>query len=170
VWVVGDFDIARQALRAALRYEERWGPPTRLYSALLEAESAPDAHTLMHRFYTDAYPRVRVARLAKLVDQVAVEGDSVALELLHNAAQQLATMAAVAREKLFSGGETAVISYVGGVFQSDIVRTRYQMLVSLEDGNRCTAPIYGPAEGALLEAFRACDLPASLRRRVPQEG
>lgn len=172
-YVYGDegsgFDITRQALRAALRYEEKWGPPTRLYAALLEAESAPDANTLMHRFYTDSYPRVRIARLAKLVDQVAREGDTVALEILHNAAQQLATMAAVAREKLFAAGETAVISYVGGVFHSDIVRSRYQMLVSLEDGNRCTAPIHGPAEGALLEAFRACGLPANLRRDVRQK-
>lgn len=167
-YVYGDegsgFDITRQALRASLRFEEGWGPPTRLHAMLLEAESAPDANTLMHRFYTDAYPRVRVARLAKLVDQAAREGDIVALEILHNAAQQLATMAAVVRERLFSAGEPAIISYVGGVFESEIIRSRYQMLVSLEEGNRCIAPLYGPAEGALLEAFRASGLPAKLRQ------
>jgi N-acetylglucosamine kinase-like BadF-type ATPase len=158
-YVYGDegsgFDITRQAMRAALRQEEGWGPATRLHSLLLEAEDAPDANTLMHRFYTDAYPRVRVAGLSPLVDQAAREGDTVALEILHNAAQQLATMAVVVRERLFAPEEPAVISYVGGVFSSDIVRQRYHMLVTLEDGNRCIAPLHGPAEGALLEAFRA---------------
>lgn len=171
-YVYGDegsgFDITRQAMRAALRQAEGWGPPTRLHHLLLEAEGAPDANTLMHRFYTDAYPRVRVARLSRLVDQAAREGDPVALEILHNAAQQLATMAVVTRERLFAPAETAVISYVGGVFQSEIVRERYRMLVSLEDGNQCVAPIHGPAEGALLEAYRACGLAVTLQTMTVQ--
>lgn len=166
-YIYGDegsgFDITRQAMRAALRQAEGWGPPTRLHDLLLEAEGAADANTLMHWFYTDAYPRVRVARLSRLVDQAAREGDTVALEILHNAAQQLATMASVVRERLFAPEEPAVISYVGGVFQSEIVRERYRMLVSLEDGNRCVAPVHGPAEGALLEAFRACGMRVTLR-------
>ncbi|MCU0228381.1 MAG: ATPase [Bryobacterales bacterium] len=166
-YVYGDegsgFDITRQAMRAALRQAEGWGPPTRLHDLLLEAENAPDANTLMHWFYTDAYPRVRVARLSRLVDQAAREGDAIALEILHNAAQQLATMAAVTRERLFAPAEPAVISYVGGVFESEIVRERYRMLVCLEDGNQCVAPIHGPAEGALLEAYRACGLRVTLR-------
>ncbi len=169
-YVYGDegsgFDITRQALRAALRQAEGWGPLTRLHDLLLEAEAAPDVNMLMHWFYTDAYPRVRVARLSRLVDQAAREGDIVALEILHNAAQQLATMAAVVRERLFEPDEPAIISYVGGVFQSEIVRERYRMLVSLEDGNRCVAPIHGPAEGALLEAFRACGLEVTLHLPV----
>ncbi len=166
-YVYGDegsgFDITRQALRAALRQAEGWGPATRLHDLLLESEQAPDANTLMHWFYTDAYPRVRVARLSRLVDQAAREGDTVALEILRNAAQQLATMAAVVRGCLFAPEEPAVISYVGGVFQSEIVRERYQMLVTLEEGNQCAAPMHGPAEGALLEAFRACGLHVTLR-------
>ncbi|MCW5963996.1 MAG: ATPase [Bryobacterales bacterium] len=166
-YVYGDegsgFDITRQAMRAALRQAEGWGPATRLHDLLLEAEKAPDANTLMHWFYTDAYPRVRVARLSRLVDEAARDGDTVALEILHNAAQQLATMASVVRERLFAPEEPAIISYVGGVFQSEIVRERYRMLVTLEDGNCCVAPIHGPAEGALLEAFRACGIRVSLR-------
>ena len=167
-YIYGDegsgFDIARQAMRAALRHEEGWGPATLLHPLFLEAESAPDANTLMHRLYTDDYPRGRVAGLSRLVDQAAREGDTVALEILHNAAQQLATMAVVARERLFATKEPALISYVGGVFQSDLILERYRMLVTLEEGNRCVAPLYGPAEGALFEAFRASNLSIALKR------
>lgn len=158
----GGFDITRQAIRAALRQEEGWGPQTTLHARLLEACYAPDANTLLHWFYTDAWPRARVASLARLVDEAAREGDACSLEILHNAAQQLATMAAVVRESLFTTGEPAVASYVGGVFHSEILRNRYRMLVELEDGNRFAAPAYGPAEGALIEALRADDIFANL--------
>lgn len=158
-YVFGDegsgFDLTRQAIRAALRFEEGWGPPTALHTRLLEACEAPDANTLMHWFYTDAWPRSRVASLSRLVDETAREGDAAALEILRNAAQQLATMASVVRGSLFGSEEAAVVSYVGGVFQSEILRERYRMLVELEDGNRFCDPVYGPAEGALLEALRA---------------
>jgi N-acetylglucosamine kinase len=158
-YVFGDegsgFDLTRQAIRAALRYEEGWGPPTTLHAKLLEACQAPDANTLMHWFYTDAWPRSRVASLSRLVDETAREGDAAALEILRNAAQQLATMASVVRGSLFGPEEAAVVSYVGGVFQSEILRERYRMLVELEDGNRFCDPVYGPVEGAMLEALRA---------------
>lgn len=151
----GGFDITRLALRAALRQEEGWGPATALREALLEAAGAPDVNTLMHWFYTDAWPRARIASLSRLVDETARAGDAVALEILRNVAQQLATMAGVVRESLFAPGEKALASCVGGVFSSEIVRERYRMLVELEEGNRFIPPRYGPAEGALLEALRA---------------
>lgn len=165
-YVFGDegsgFDLTRQAIRAALRFEEGWGPPTALHATLLEACQAPDANTLMHWFYTDAWPRSRVASLSRLVDETAREGDAAALEILRNAAQQLATMASVVRGSLFGSDEPAVVSYVGGVFQSEILRERYRTLVELEDGNRFSDPVYGPAEGALLEALRAAGIPEKL--------
>lgn len=165
-YIYGDegsgFDITRQALRAALREEEGWGPATALRKAFLAATGAPDINTLLHWFYTDAWPRARVASLSRLVDETARNGDSTALEILHNAAQQLASMAGVVRESLFQPGEESLTSYVGGVFSNDIVRERYRLLVELEDGNRFAAPRYGPAEGALLEALRAAGVADTL--------
>ena len=57
----GAFDIVRQALRAALRFEEGWGPSTALRPALLGASGARDANDLLHRFYTPEFPRSHVA-------------------------------------------------------------------------------------------------------------
>jgi hypothetical protein len=50
------------------------------------------------------------------------------------------------------------VAYIGGVFFSRIVLERFRQLVELEEGNRCGPPVYGPAAGALLEAYRACGL------------
>jgi len=165
-YVFGDegsaFDIARQALRAALRFEEGWGPPTKLHPALLGITAAATANDLLHLFYTREYPRKRVAEYAVLVDQVAREGDVVARELIQNAAQQLATLTGAVRTQIFTPGEAAVASYIGGVFQSEILLERYRTLVEFEDGNRVTEPIYGPATGAIIEAFRASGVQVKL--------
>lgn len=158
----GGFDIARQALRAALRMEEGWGPPTRLRSILMEATAQPSANHVLHLFYTPEWPRSRVATLARLVDEAAREGEPIALDIMHGAAQQLATLTAAVRRELWPEGGEVVCAYIGGVFKSELVLNRYRLLVELEDGTRCGPPIYGPAAGALLEAYRAAGLHPTL--------
>ncbi len=151
----GAFDIVRQATRAALRTEEGWGPPTALRQALLEATAAKSANQMLHDFYSAAWPRSRVATLAPLVDAAAVEGDAVALQILDRAAQDLALLAAAVRGQLWAAGDAVEVAYVGGVFQSGRLRERFRMLAEFEEGNCCHPPIHGPAEGALLEAYRS---------------
>jgi hypothetical protein len=48
-----------------------------------------------------------------------------------------------------------------------LLRERFQMLVEMEEGNRCVPPVYGPAAGALLEAYRAVGLQPALTN-VPE--
>jgi len=156
------FDIVRQALRAALRFEEGWGPPCSLRPLLLDATGARNVNELLHRFYTPEFPRPRIAAFAKLVDEAAENGDVTAREILNEAAQKLAALAAAVRDQLFDEGEPARAAYIGGVFRSNIVLERFRMLVGMEQGNTVAAPIYGPAAGALLEAYRA----AGVRREL----
>jgi N-acetylglucosamine kinase-like BadF-type ATPase len=163
----GGFDIVRQALRAALRCEEGWGPPTALRGVLLEATGAADANTAMHLFYTSDWPRSRVAALAPLVDEAAIEGDPIAADILHNAAQQLALLASSVRRQLWKPGEPARVAWIGGAFRSRRLLERYRCLVELEEGNRTGPPEYGPAAGALLEAYRAAGLHPRLTQ-VPE--
>jgi len=163
----GGFDLVRQALRGALRAEEGWGPPTTLARALGAATGCGSANGAMHRFYTEAWPRARVAGLAPLVDEAANAGDTVAGEILHNAAQQLAMLTASVRRQLWIPGEPVRVAWSGGVFRSGLLLERYRYLVELEDGNRAGPPEHGPAAGALLEAYRAAGLRPRLRQ-VPE--
>jgi len=153
---------ARQAVRASLRKEEGWGHATALREALLEATGASDMNDLLHRFYTPAFPRARVASYAALVDEAARLGDATAREILHNAAQALATYVAAVRRQLFHRGELARTSYIGGVFQSVILRDRFAMLVELESDAPVHPPAMGPAAGALIEAYRLAGLKVHL--------
>jgi len=155
----GAFDIVRQALRAALRFEEGWGPRTTLRSVLLEAVGVASSNELMHRFYTEDWPRSRVATLSKLVDRAADEGDSCARQIMHTAAQQLAALAGAVRTQLFRAGEPARVSYIGGVFRSERLLGLFRNLVEQADPrNRVGPPEFGPAAGALLEAYRIAGL------------
>lgn len=163
----GGFDIARQAVRAALRHEEGWGPETALRARLLEQTAAADANHMMHKLYTAEFPRPRVAGFATLVDQTAENGDVTARNILLNAAQQLATLVSAVRGQLFAPGEPAVVSHIGGVFRSGLVLERFRMLVELEASNTVSPPAYGPATGALLEAYRAAGLSPALSN-VPE--
>ena len=159
----GGFDTTRQALRAALRFEEGWGPATALHRVLLDATGAQDANDLLHRFYTTDFPRPKIAALSKLVDEAAAAGDRVAREILHSQAQQLAAFAAAIRGQIFKPRESAVVAYIGGVYNSIALRERFRMLVELEDGNSVAAPRYGPATGAIIEAYRAAGIAPVLK-------
>ena len=159
----GAFDIVRQALRAALGMEEGWGHPTALREMLLAATDSRNANQVLHRFYTDEWPRSRVAGLAALVDRAATDGDATANEILHSSAIHLAMLCGSVRGQLWKSGEAVEVAYIGGVFQSRLVLERFRLLVELEEGNRCRPPLYGPAQGALLEAYRAAGLNPELQ-------
>jgi N-acetylglucosamine kinase-like BadF-type ATPase len=149
----GAFDIVRQAIRAALRQEEEWGGPTTLGAALIEATGAANVNDLLHRCYTPDFPREKVASLAPLVVLAAGLGDAAAAGILDGAAQDLATIAAAVRQQLFFPEETSTLHYIGGVFRSEFLLTRFRMLAELDDVTRVLPPIYSPVRGALLEAI-----------------
>ena len=158
-YILGDegsaFDIVRQAMRAALRMEEGWGPATALRDALLGATGSRDANEALHRFYTPAWPRNRIAALAPLVDQAALEADPVAREILNGAGIQLAALAASVHRQLWKPGEPVQVAYSGGVFRSGHVLERFRMLIELDSETRCGPVKHSPAEGALLLARTA---------------
>jgi N-acetylglucosamine kinase-like BadF-type ATPase len=160
----GGFYIVRRAVRSALRFEEDWGDATSLRRMFLDATAASDINELVHRFYTPEFPRPRLAAFAKLVDDAAENGDAIAREILNDAARELATIAAAVRGQLFEKADPARVAYIGGVFRSRTVLATFTELV----GKSVAPPIYGPAAGALLEAYRAAGVPCTLSN-VPAE-
>lgn len=163
----GAFDLTRQALRAALRHEEGWGPPTALHTMLLESTGAQDANDLLHLFYTAEFPRPRIASLSKIVDRAAAQGDPVAHSIVVNSAQQLAVITGAVRSQVFQPGDPVRVAYIGGVFQSALLLERFRQIVELEESNSVGPPRYGPAAGALIEAYRLAGIDVELTN-VPE--
>ena len=150
----GGFDMARKALRAALRMEEGWGRDTTLYSDLLEATRSPDADTLLHRLYTSEFSRPEVAALSRLVTRAAEAGDHVATEILDESAKELSVYVGGVHRNLFSSEACPAICYIGGVFRSRILLERFQDVIKQKLGVTPGAPKLSPAAGALLMALR----------------
>jgi N-acetylglucosamine kinase-like BadF-type ATPase len=184
----GGFWIARQAMRAALRMEEGWGVPTSLRARLLDAiitQNVPvrnipvrnipvrNINDLLHRCYTVDLTRPRIASLSVLVNHAAESGDPTALEILEAAAGELALLAIAVLGQLFAAQEPAIVTYSGSVFHSRILLARFRDRLASQAGVRLTPPVfprYGPAVGALLEAYRTgCveDAIQSLRYSLP---
>jgi N-acetylglucosamine kinase-like BadF-type ATPase len=151
----GAFWIVREALRAALRWEEGWGSPTALRAILLDATRARNMNDLMHRCYTPEFTRPRIASLALQVNYAAETGDMVARQILRDAARELAGLARAVRSQLFDGPESVPCAYVGGVFHSRGLRTGFRDALEREPGLVATAPVHDPVVGALLEAYRS---------------
>jgi N-acetylglucosamine kinase len=158
----GAFDTTRQALRAALRQHEGWGQPTALHDRLLAATGANDANDLMHRFYTTDWPRPKIAEFARLVDEVAREGDSIARAILDWQGVELASLARAVHGQLFAPGDTVAVAHVGGVWRSDLVRASFAESLEAIEGVTVGPPLLGPAAGALLDAYRAAGLHVAL--------
>lgn len=154
----GGFDISRQAVRACLRMEEGWGPSTALREQFLAASGTTSANDMMHRFYTTDFSRPQIASFSKIVDQCARMGDEVAVGILTKAAQELAGFAMSVRRSLFPDHEKAVVCPVGSVYRSDILRKHFETVIALEPGNQFQQALYGPASGALIQAWHMAGL------------
>jgi N-acetylglucosamine kinase-like BadF-type ATPase len=157
----GGFDLARQALRRILQYEEGWGPATILHKALLEVSDVETANALLHRFYNQ-FDRKQIATCARLVTAAATQGDQVALEILRASAHALTRYVSGVYKQLFQNAESVPIVNVGGVFESDLLLAELKRNVNAELGCWVSGPLLSPAVGALLEALRLDGNPAPL--------
>ena len=149
----GAFYLARQVLRAALALEEGWGQPTKLYDMLLEAAEAESADQILRRFYAGMQRSV-IAAYASLLDEAVREDDDVARVILIEAGGELAKYARHVHRSLFPSGESVEVAFVGGVFQSDLLRSIFIERVNMAMGSVPHRPKLSPAAGALLRAFR----------------
>jgi N-acetylglucosamine kinase-like BadF-type ATPase len=150
----GGFDIARQALRSALRMEEGWGPTTALHHAILNATSSDDANTLLHRLYTSEFSRPEIASLSRVVAENAEAGDAIATEILRQAARALTVYVEGVHSNLFASERCSEICYIGGVFQSAVLLESFRETVKERLAITPSRPKLSPAAGALLEALR----------------
>jgi N-acetylglucosamine kinase-like BadF-type ATPase len=151
----GGFWIVREALRAALRWEEGWGSPTALRALLLDTTGTRNINDLMHRCYTPEFPRPRIAGLSLMMNYAAENGDPMARKILSEAARELALLARAVRGQLFDPQEPVRCAYAGGVFHSRTLRTSFREALGGDPALVATPPVHGPAAGALLVAYRA---------------
>ena len=158
--VLGDegsgYDIARRGLNAASRARDGRAPATTLIERMVGAAHAATFEDLANRIYLDGWTVGQVAALAPAVVVAAEEGDTVALEIVENAANELALAARAVIAALEMEGQAFDVVLSGGLFQGS---SRLVDLVG--QGVRAFAPRatvallqYEPAYGAALIALQ----------------
>lgn len=145
------------------------GRPTQLRDRILSFSEARDLDEALHKWYSVEFPRDRVASFSRHIDEAAQQGDRVAREILRAGAQELALLAGRVRRRIFRPKEQALVSYIGGVWKSKIVRERFRKLVEAQGEDRVQPPVLGPAAGALLAAYRNTGYTDIKLRNLPPE-
>ena len=84
------YDIGRRALNACARAQDGRGPATGLMAPMLAWAGAPTMREAVHHVYDARTTRAHVAQLARVVTQVAADGDTVARGILDDAGRELA--------------------------------------------------------------------------------
>ncbi len=109
--------LGHAAVRRGIRAADGRGPATTLGDLVSEKLGLEVPAGLVEWFYDEDHARHRVAELASLVEEAAVDGDEAADELLDQAAFHLASAArAVARQLSFAGDFPLVLA--GGAFRA----------------------------------------------------
>jgi N-acetylglucosamine kinase-like BadF-type ATPase len=109
--------------------------------------------------------RARIAQLSKLVTQAAASGDDQAMDIVRQAATELALMVDATRRQLtFPAGEPVPVSYSGGVFDNTGTLLLQHFAASLHEqwtAYEVRAPALPPAIGAALYAAKRHGRPLS---------
>ncbi len=121
-YILGDegsgFYLAKRGIVAALlEYEER-GPETMITSLLLERFNAKTPDEIIWHVYTGGMSITEFARLAPLVTEAALRGDSVAISILRDAGRELANTVSGVIRRLKMEEDEFPIGLIGGVFKA----------------------------------------------------
>ena len=168
-YIFGDegsgFALGLGAVRAALRARDGTGPETVLTERIPGAigrglgEIAP-------AFYETRIHRSQIAALAPVVTAAAADGDAVSQELVREAADWLAVLAAAVIRRLTWPEGTVGVAPVGGVFSAGpiVLHPLKRALAAHAPGAVLVPPRFVPPVGALLLALRAAQIPHTPER------
>ncbi|MCG5061353.1 MAG: ROK family protein [Limnoraphis sp. WC205] len=153
-YLLGDegsgYFIAISGLRAALKsYDGRLGS-TQLISAFKHHLNLTNIESLIEVVYRRGWTVQQIANLAKIVDQVARDGDEIANKIINTAIEELVFATKIAIESLFEPDESVEIVTIGGVFQGMThFHSKYiESLNRVAPTAKVILPRYEPAYGA----------------------
>ncbi len=149
------------------------GPLLQLFRARLVL--AADLDLCGHIYTRLSSDRARIAQLARLVHEAAIAGDTQALAIYAEAAEELAGLVEATRRRLgFAADETVPVSYSGGVFDHAgelLLRPFSAALQARHASYQLEKPALPPVLGAALYAAKCSGqpLPAAAIARLREQ-
>jgi N-acetylglucosamine kinase-like BadF-type ATPase len=111
----GGFQMGSEALWWAVRDADGRGPRTALLAAVVEHFGTKDIFEVVERLHFNLLPKPRIHELSPLLFRVAAAGDEVAMGVVQQLVDEVATMVTVTVRKLGMTGEAPAVVLGGGV-------------------------------------------------------
>ncbi|HYD49206.1 MAG TPA: BadF/BadG/BcrA/BcrD ATPase family protein [Terriglobales bacterium] len=155
------YDIGLQAVRAVARAADGRNDATVLTDMLLRHFAAIGEVEMELKLQGDAGSRENIASLAVHVSEAAELGDSVALQILRNAAKELAISALTALRHLNLINIPASVSFSGSVFEAGrwIIEPFRRAIRDSSPHSAVEAPLLPPIGGAFRLGLQAVGYP-----------
>jgi N-acetylglucosamine kinase-like BadF-type ATPase len=159
-YILGDegsgYDIAVRGMQAALKSFDGRLEFTTLIPEFQNHLHLKNLQDLVEVVYRRGWGVKEIAALAPIVDQAATAGDRVALNIIEDAAAELALATKVAILELFDYAENFEIVTIGGVWSSAAnLRHRFEVSISeISPLAKVILPRHEPADGAALLALK----------------
>jgi N-acetylglucosamine kinase len=153
-YLLGDegsgYFIAISGLKAALKSHDGRLGSTQLISAFKHHLNLTNIESLIEVVYRRGWTVQQIASLAKIVDQVARDGDEIANKIINTAIEELVFATKIAIQSLFEPDESVEIVTIGGVFQGmNHFHAKYiESLNRVAPTAKVILPRYEPAYGA----------------------
>jgi N-acetylglucosamine kinase-like BadF-type ATPase len=144
------YDIARSALRAIISSFDGRSPRTVLAEKICRRLGIATPSDLPGVIYNSDSETVEIAGLAELVDEAALEGDAVAIQILGEAGAQLGKLAVSVIRKLRLESTEFRVACVGSVFKSGecVLGPLREHLLAVAPRAEIGPPLFSPAVGA----------------------
>jgi len=155
------YAIAREGLAAVVRAYDGRGSATAMTQLLCNEYEMCDPTDLPRFVYAATTHADDIARYGKLVIEAAQMSDPVALEIIDNAARELAACVIAVAEKLELLAKPFPVAYVGGAFHAGemLLRPMCNAIAASAPHAVVAPPQRTPVEGAAMMAVRAAGGP-----------
>ena len=150
--------VGRRALAAVMRDVDGRGPQTELTRLVLRHFSLPRPEALVAEIYHQPQSRRAVASLGEVVDRARQDGDPVAIDIMRQAADELALAAESVITRLAMRGEQFPILLAGGMLKesawlaSEVRRRMAEVAPRAAVGPLTHEPAVGAVRLAIAEA------------------
>lgn len=145
------YGLGHDALRAVSRLYDGYGEPTILKDLLAQKCGLNSQEKIVTHVYSN--DKSAVAALSFLVDEAFHENDPVAVRIVNDNAKALADLVLAVSNRLELNA--CKVALLGGLLENP-TPLRAQLIKLLDEANpmlKCTQPLHGAAEGAVMEAF-----------------
>lgn len=148
------FWLAAQVIRLAIKEQDGIVSPSGLEQLVVKFFGRSSVRDVTNDFYNSKISRDDLAAFAKQAQRAALDGNLAIREQIMFGAGVLVNSVRVAAERLNFNSEFPV-AHAGGMFRGEVMRSCFAELLQKEIPDATfTDPVFGPAIGALLLAFR----------------